>query len=139
MPPLAPGLVRMLVPQMIPAGPVIGEIAAVEKEIQSHNQHVEALTHRLEGLKRADELLESDQAAIAELLQTSIANGSGFTRELPPSPAAKVQKATTGAKAAAARKQVGRNSQIGRRQDENRTQHSPNFASRCLRGSGSGH
>ncbi len=90
------------------------EIAAVEKEIQSHNQQVESLTKRLEGLKRADELFESDQAAIAELLQTSIANGSGFTRELPPSPAAKVQKATTGAKAAAAHNQLGRNSQIGR-------------------------
>ena len=30
------------------------EVAAVEKEIQSHNQQVEALTKRLEGLKRAD-------------------------------------------------------------------------------------
>src|SRR6266851_452394 len=54
------------------------EIAAVEKEIQSHNQHVESLTHRLKGLRRADELFESDQAAIAELLQTGIPNGSGL-------------------------------------------------------------
>jgi hypothetical protein len=44
------------------------EIVAVEKEIQFHNQQVEGLTKRLEGLKRADELFESDQAAIAELL-----------------------------------------------------------------------
>ena len=58
------------------------EIAAVEKEIQSHNQQVESLTKRLEGLKRAGELFESDQAAIAELLQTSIANGGGITREM---------------------------------------------------------
>jgi hypothetical protein len=50
------------------------EIAAVEREIESHNQQVESLTKRLEGLKRADELFESDQAAMAELLQTSIAN-----------------------------------------------------------------
>ena len=50
------------------------EIAAVEREIESHNEQVESLTKRLEGLKRADELLESDQAAMAELLLTSIAN-----------------------------------------------------------------
>ena len=53
------------------------EIAAVEKDIQSRNQQVESLTKRLEGLKRANELFDSDQAAIGELLQTSIANGSG--------------------------------------------------------------
>ena len=29
------------------------EVAAVEKEIQSHNQQVAALNQRLEGLKRA--------------------------------------------------------------------------------------
>jgi hypothetical protein len=67
------------------------EIAAVEKEIQSHNQQIEALTKRLEGLKRADEL--SDQAAIAELLQTGVADGSGITGGLATAPAAKVQKA----------------------------------------------
>ena len=54
------------------------EIAAVEKEIKSHNQEVEALNKRLEGLKRADELFESDQAAIAELLQASIGNGERY-------------------------------------------------------------
>jgi septal ring factor EnvC (AmiA/AmiB activator) len=48
------------------------EIAAVEKEIQSHNQQVEALNQRLEGLKRADELFDSDQAAMAELLQAGM-------------------------------------------------------------------
>jgi hypothetical protein len=90
------------------------ETVAVEKEIQSHNQQIEALSKRLEGLKRADELFDSDQAAIAELLQTGIADGSGIPREMPTSPAAKVQKATTGAKAAAAHNQLGRNSQIGR-------------------------
>jgi hypothetical protein len=35
------------------------ELAAVEKEIQSHNQQVGLLTKRLEGLKRADELFDS--------------------------------------------------------------------------------
>ena len=83
------------------------EIAAVEKEIQSHNQQVESLTKRLEGLKRADELFESDQAAMAELLQTRIANESGTAREMETAPAATMQraaslKATGAAKAARA-------------------------------------
>jgi hypothetical protein len=90
------------------------ETATVEKEIQSHNQQLEALNKRLEGLKRAAELFESEQAAIVELLQTGTANGSGSPPEMPTSPAAKVPKATTGAKAAAAHNQLGRNSQIGR-------------------------
>ena len=90
------------------------EIAAVEKEIQSHNQQVESLTKRLEGLKRADELFESDQAAIAELLQTSIANGSGITREMAIAPAAMMQRATVSPKATGAQKQLGRRTQVGR-------------------------
>ena len=90
------------------------ETVAVEKEIQSHNQQVAALSKRLEGLKRAAELFESEQAAIVELLQTGTSNGSGIPREMPTSPAAKVQKAPTGVKAAAAHNQLGRNSQIGR-------------------------
>jgi hypothetical protein len=90
------------------------ETITVEQEIQSHNQQLEALNKRLEGLKRAAELFESDQIAIVELLQTGTANGSGIPREMLTSPGAKVQKDTTGAKAAAAHKQVGRNSQIGR-------------------------
>jgi hypothetical protein len=53
------------------------EITTVEQEIKSHNQQVEALTKRLEGLKRADELFDSNQAAMAELLQAGIADGSG--------------------------------------------------------------
>src|SRR5712691_10952238 len=89
------------------------EIAAVEKEIQSHNQQVEALTHRLKGLKRADELFESDQAAIAELLQTHIANGSGTSREMAIAPAATMQRAAVGRKATGAQKQLGRRTQIG--------------------------
>src|SRR5437588_4163168 len=90
------------------------EIAAVEKEIQSHNQQAEALTQRLEGLKRADELFESDQAAIAELLQTGIANGRGITREMAPAPAAKMQRAAFSRKATGAQKQLGRRTQVDR-------------------------
>jgi len=90
------------------------EIAAVEKEIQSHNQQVESLTDRLKGLKRADELFESDQAAIAELLQTGIANGSGITREMATAPAATMQRAAVSLKATGAQKQLGRRTQVGR-------------------------
>jgi hypothetical protein len=99
------------------------EIAAVEKEIQSHNQQVESLTKRLEGLKRADELFESDQAAIAELLQTHIANGSGTAREMATAPAATMQRAAVSLRAragtalhaasAGAQQQLGRRTQVG--------------------------
>jgi chromosome segregation ATPase len=90
------------------------EIATVEKEIQSHNQQIESLTHRLKGLKRADELFESDQAAIAELLQTSIANGSGITREMATVSAATMQRAAVSLKATGAQKQRERRTQVGR-------------------------
>ena len=69
------------------------EVAVVEKEIQSHTHQIEALSKRLEGLKRADELFESDQAAIAELLQASIGNGSGITRQMATTPAVTTQTA----------------------------------------------
>src|SRR5712692_1525871 len=90
------------------------EIAVVEKEIQSHNQQIESLTQRLKVLKRADELFKSDQAAIAELLQTSIANGSGITREMATAPAATMQRAAVSLKATGAQKQLGRRTQVGR-------------------------
>jgi len=90
------------------------EIAAVEEEIQSHNQQVEALTKRLEGLKRANELFDSDQAAIGELLQSGIADGSGTTREMATAPTAKIQKAPPSPKPTAAHKQLARNTQISR-------------------------
>jgi hypothetical protein len=54
------------------------EIAAVEKQIQSHNQQVAALNQRLEGLKRAVELFQSEQTAIVELLRTSTPLGEGL-------------------------------------------------------------
>ena len=92
------------------------EIATVEQEIQSHNQQVEALTTRLEGLKRADELFDSDQAAMAELLQAGIADGSGPTREVATAPAAKVQKAPPNSKATAVHQQLRRPTQLSRGQ-----------------------
>jgi hypothetical protein len=90
------------------------EIATVEKEIQSHNQQVESLTNRLKGLKRADELFESDQAAIAELLQASIADGSGIAWEMAAAPSAMLQKAAVSLKATATQQQLGRRTQVGR-------------------------
>ena len=68
------------------------EIATVEQKIQAHNQQVEALTERLEGLKRADELFDSEHAAIAELLQASIGDGSGITRLMATAPASMTQR-----------------------------------------------
>jgi len=90
------------------------ETATVEKEIQSHNQQVEALSKRLEGLKRAAELFESEQAAMVELLKAGTANGGGIPRQMATAPAAQMQKAATSPKATAARNQIGRNTQIGR-------------------------
>jgi hypothetical protein len=90
------------------------EIAAVEQEIQARNQQVEALTKRLEGLKRADKLFDSDQAAIAELLQVSIGNGSGITRETATAPAATTQRAAAYPKTTGTlHKQLGRTIRIG--------------------------
>jgi hypothetical protein len=86
------------------------EIAAVEKEIQSRNQQVESLTQRLKALKRADELFESDQAAIAELLQTGIANGSGTAREIATLPVAR--RTAVSLQATRGQKQLGRRTQI---------------------------
>jgi chaperonin cofactor prefoldin len=43
------------------------ETATVEKEIQSHNQQLEALNKRLESLKRAAELFEAEQGAISRI------------------------------------------------------------------------
>jgi hypothetical protein len=91
------------------------EIAAVEKEIQSHNQQVDALTKRLEGLKRADELFESDQAAIVELLQASIGNGSGITRGTATAPAPTTQRTAANPKTTGTlQKQLGHTTRLGR-------------------------
>ncbi len=69
------------------------EVAAVEKEIQSHNQQIEAFGTRFGGLKRAPELFESEQPAIGKLLRTSIADGSGPPREMATASATTMQRA----------------------------------------------
>jgi TolA-binding protein len=76
------------------------ETTTVEKGIESHQQQLEALNKRLEGLKRAAELFESEQRAISELLQVGTANGDVIARELPVSPTAKAQRAATSPKSA---------------------------------------
>jgi hypothetical protein len=48
------------------------EVSLVEQEIESHNQQIETLNIRLEGLKRALELCDSEQSAVAELLRTGV-------------------------------------------------------------------
>jgi hypothetical protein len=84
------------------------ETATVEREIQLHNQQLEALNQRLQGLRRAGELLESEETAIVELLQTGTANRLTISRELPTAPAARQQPTATRFKAAAAPKQLNR-------------------------------
>ena len=90
------------------------ETVMIEKEIQSHNQQVEVLTTRLQGLKRASELLNSEQAAIAELLQAVIANRGADSRQVATMPVARGQKSVPNPKAIAVRQQLGRNTQVRR-------------------------
>jgi prophage DNA circulation protein len=58
------------------------EVSVVEKEIQSHSQQIDALNKRLEGLKRAVQLVESEEPAIAELLRTNLPDGNGGRPEM---------------------------------------------------------
>jgi hypothetical protein len=88
------------------------EIAVVEREIQSHNQQVETLGKRLEGLKRAIELFGSDQAAIAELLQTSMINGSAINEKMATVPAVTMQRTVARPKTTGVQKQPGRSAQV---------------------------
>ena len=90
------------------------ETVMVEKVIQSHNQEVEVLTKRLEGLKRAAELFNSEQAVIAELLQAGTANRGANPQQIATPLAAKGQKLASSPKAIAVRHQLGRNAQISR-------------------------
>jgi hypothetical protein len=78
------------------------ETVTVEKEIESHKQLLETLNKRLEGLKRAAELFESEQGAISELLQAGTANGRVIAREMPILPVAHANKATAIPKSTAA-------------------------------------
>src|ERR1700751_3984519 len=88
------------------------EITGVAQAIQARNHQVEALSKRLEGLKRADELFDSDQAAIGELLQATFIHGSGTARDMAPPPAMARARAAASLKARGAQKQPGRNTQI---------------------------
>ena len=74
------------------------ETATVEKEIESHEQQLEALNGRLGALKRAAELFESEQGAISELLQAGSANGGVSARQMAILPIAGGQRTTTSPK-----------------------------------------
>jgi TolA-binding protein len=73
------------------------EVSAVEKEIQSRNEQIEQLNKRLQGLKRAVELFETEEPAMAELLRTNLAAGDGAPPEVA------IESMATGQKAAASR------------------------------------
>jgi len=90
------------------------ETATVEQEIQLHNQQLEALNQRLQGLRRAAELLESEKAAVVELLQTGTANGGSILRQMPSAPSARQPKAVTNSKPIASRTQGDRITQSSR-------------------------
>lgn len=102
------------------------ETATVEAEIESCNQQLEVLNKRLEGLRRAAELFESEQGAVTELLQTT-ANGGVLFRGIPNSRANKAQTDTTSRKSS--------NVQKGRA-PQNRTKISPGPGNRSARQNG---
>jgi hypothetical protein len=52
-------------------------VAAVEAEIGAHEDRIEALNLRLQGIRRAIELFESDQLAIIEMLRTAAIGSDG--------------------------------------------------------------
>ena len=99
------------------------EIAAVEKEIQSHNQQVAALNQRLEGLKRAVELFKSEQSAIVELLRTSTALGEGLFGDAPIASAATAHNAGAHRNATSLQSQSGRVTQKVRGKTNSITAH----------------
>ena len=84
------------------------EIAAVEKEIESHNQQAAALNQRREGLQRAVELFKSEQSAIVELLRTSTPLGEGLFGDAPIASAATAQNAGAHHNATPLQSQSGR-------------------------------
>jgi hypothetical protein len=67
------------------------ESSTVEEEIESHKQQLQVLNERLEALRRAAELFESDRGAISELLLAGTANGGPSARAMPVSPVPKAQ------------------------------------------------
>ena len=84
------------------------ETATVERQIELHNRQLEALNQRLQGLRRAGELLQSDHTAIMELLHSSAGNGLTISRPMAAAPAARQQATATRFKAATAPKPVNR-------------------------------
>ncbi len=99
------------------------EIAAVEKELQSHNQQAAALNQRLEGLKRAVELFKSEQSAIVELLRTSTPLGEGLFEDAPIASAATAQNAGAHHNATPLQSQSGRVTQKVRGKTNSITAH----------------
>jgi len=92
------------------------EVSLVEHEIESHNQQIETLNARLDGLKRALELCDSEQSAVAELIRTGV---PGLELDVPkPSRASASvsQKSTPNRQAAVRRDTAGaaRNAQLRR-------------------------
>jgi hypothetical protein len=83
------------------------EIVAVQTQIKSHHQQAEAMTKRLDGLKRADELFKSDHAAIVELLQAIPANRSGVAPEKAVASASTTQRVPAAPEALDAQKHLG--------------------------------
>jgi predicted RNase H-like nuclease (RuvC/YqgF family) len=90
------------------------EVSAVEKEIQSRNEQIDQLNKRLEGLKRAVELFESEEPAIAELLRTSISDGNSVFREMAPEPTAMAKNAFSSRKQSPPQSQASRLAHNGR-------------------------
>jgi hypothetical protein len=83
------------------------EVSAVEKEIHSRNEQIEQLNKRLEGLKRAVELFESEQPAMVELLRTSMPDGDGSARGTAIELTATTKKAATSYRKSLPQKQSG--------------------------------
>ncbi len=99
------------------------ELGAVEKELQSHNQQIEALTKRLEGLKRAVELFESEQAAIVELLRTGTPAGDGLFGDAAIASAGTAQNAVAHRTGTPPQGRSGRVTQTGRGKTKSVTAH----------------
>ena len=92
------------------------EVSLVEQELESHNQQIETLNTRLEGLKRALELCDSEQSAVAELLRTGVAGLEFAVANPSRAPAANSQKPAPSRKTAPMRREPAaamRNAQRG--------------------------
>ncbi len=84
------------------------------RQIQSHNQQIEVLSKRLEGLKRAVELFASEQSAIVELMRTSTPVGGGLFGDAAIASAATAQTAVAHRRGTPTQRQSGRVTQNGR-------------------------